>query len=290
VLNPCQKRAKRCAVGAKYVRPCAEFDRICSPLYLEDPGKHRISNDASETNSLNKLPFPRFSRIATGRYLAGRRRRASHKRQCRAGHKENRRATGAGRAREPATSKYRPESQPPDARQQTTAPNSAFHTSVAFIRDPFAASPQSAIDRTLFRDAPAAYSSNEGAARTLTRFSTSLKTTEESAMGKSIIEAPPNWLSKIIERVRADITKYIPFFERRQERDAIVAAIKDHPKGQPLAEHKNLPDVVWAALGVANYVERHIKADPQLRTASPAIQASCFIFHELGLEIPTAEE
>jgi hypothetical protein len=127
-------------------------------------------------------------------------------------------------------------------------------------------------------------------AGTLTRFSTSLKTTEESAMGKSIIEAPPNWLSKIIERVRADITKYIPFFERRQERDAIVAAIKDHPKGQPLAAHKNLPDVVWAALGVANYVERHIMADPQLRTASPAIQASCFIFHELGLEIPTAEE
>jgi hypothetical protein len=108
-------------------------------------------------------------------------------------------------------------------------------------------------------------------------------------MGRSITEAPPNWLSKIIERVRADITKYIPFFERRQERDAIVAAIKEHPKGQPLAVNKNLSDVVWAALGVANYVERHIKADPKLGTVSPDIQASCFIFQELGLKIPDTE-
>jgi hypothetical protein len=102
-------------------------------------------------------------------------------------------------------------------------------------------------------------------------------------------EGPSNWLSKIIEEKRATIDRLIPFIERKAERDAIVAAIKDHPNGQPLARNPHLSDVVWAALGVANDREREAKRNPNDATASPAIQASWFIFEELELPIPEPE-
>jgi hypothetical protein len=101
-------------------------------------------------------------------------------------------------------------------------------------------------------------------------------------------EGPSNWLSKIIEEARK-IDRLLPFFERKAERDAIIAAIKSHPKGKPLAAHPNLPEVVWAALGVANAREREIKKDPKTKTASPAVAASWFIFEELGVPLPDVE-
>src|SRR5437868_5858778 len=105
-------------------------------------------------------------------------------------------------------------------------------------------------------------------------------------------EAPSNWLSKIIKEKRETIKKLIPFREQRAEQVAIVEAIKAHPKGTELAKKSELNDVVWAALGLANHLERHPERDPDgkpIMTASPAIQASWFIFDELGLPRPDAE-
>jgi hypothetical protein len=99
-------------------------------------------------------------------------------------------------------------------------------------------------------------------------------------------EAAPNWASKEIERIRGQISRIIPRRERKAEAEAIVAAIKAHPKGAALAKHPDLYDAVWEALGIANAVQRDKERDPSLMTASPAIQASWHIFEDLGLPIP----
>lgn len=72
----------------------------------------------------------------------------------------------------------------------------------------------------------------------------------------------------------------IPLDERKAKRDAIVAAIKEHPEGQRLAMMPELPDMVWAALGAAYHWEREIKQNPHVVMASPAIHASLVIFSE----------
>ncbi len=105
-------------------------------------------------------------------------------------------------------------------------------------------------------------------------------------------EAPSNWLSKIIKEKRETIKKPLPFREQRAEQKAIVDAIKADPKGKELANKSELDNVVFAALGVANHLERDPQRGPDgkpLMTASPAIQASWFIFDELGLPRPDSE-
>ena len=106
--------------------------------------------------------------------------------------------------------------------------------------------------------------------------------------------APPNWLSKIIEQKRRVIERPIPLVERRAERDAIVDAIvdaiKSHPTGAILAEHADLPDVIFAALGIANECEREARRNPKPMAASPAVQASWFAFVELGVPHPDSGE
>jgi hypothetical protein len=104
----------------------------------------------------------------------------------------------------------------------------------------------------------------------------------------SYTEGPSNWLSKIIDENRKAIVRFIPFFEQKAEQAAILAAIKAHPKGQPLLSHANLADVVWASLGVANEYEREAKKRP-MPNLSPSIKASLFIFEELGLPQPEYE-
>ena len=64
-------------------------------------------------------------------------------------------------------------------------------------------------------------------------------------------ENRPTWLSELIEQRRIVSAGPIPFDERKAERDAIVAAIREHPEGQRLAVMEDLPDIVWAALGAA---------------------------------------
>jgi hypothetical protein len=105
----------------------------------------------------------------------------------------------------------------------------------------------------------------------------------------SFSQAPSNWLSNIIAAVRKSIKRLRPFREQRDERDAIVAAIKAHAMGEPLAQHAELHEVVWSALGIANHLERVAKRHPEIMTASPDIQASWFIFDELGLPRPEPE-
>jgi hypothetical protein len=99
-------------------------------------------------------------------------------------------------------------------------------------------------------------------------------------------EAPSNWLSGIIEEQRRKIERLRPRIERRDERDAIVEAIKAHPEGAPLAANPGLADIVSAALDVADERERELKAKPDLMAPSPAVQASFFIFEKLGLPVP----
>jgi hypothetical protein len=103
-------------------------------------------------------------------------------------------------------------------------------------------------------------------------------------------QSPPNWLSKIIEEKRRVIERPIPLVERRAERDAIVEAIKVHPTGAVLAEHADLPDVILAALGIANECERQARRNPKATAASPAVQASWFAFVELGVPHPDSGE
>lgn len=100
-------------------------------------------------------------------------------------------------------------------------------------------------------------------------------------MSNSFSEMPPSWLSKIIKECRK-IERILPFMERAAERDAIVAAIKASPEGVAFAKHKNLSEVVNAALGVANNKEREIKRNPGIMTGSPETTAASFIADELG--------
>jgi len=102
-------------------------------------------------------------------------------------------------------------------------------------------------------------------------------------------EAPSNWLSKIFQEKCGVIDRLIPFVEKKAERDAIVAAVREHPKAGPLADNPNLPDVIWAALGVFNDRVREAKKRPDVMTASPAIQVSWFVFEEFELALPDAE-
>ncbi|MEX2142548.1 MAG: hypothetical protein WD894_25060 [Pirellulales bacterium] len=94
----------------------------------------------------------------------------------------------------------------------------------------------------------------------------------------SFTESRPNWLSEIIEQLRIVRDGPIPLAERKVERDAIVAAIKQHPEGQSLAALQELPDIVWAALGAAYHWEQQSKQNPHLSMASPAIHGSHVIF------------
>jgi hypothetical protein len=99
---------------------------------------------------------------------------------------------------------------------------------------------------------------------------------EEGVM--SFTENRPNWLSEIIEQVRIVSEGPIPLAERKVERDAIVAAIKQHPGGRNLAAMEELPDIVWAALGAAYHWEQEAKKNPHLSMVSPAIHGSQVIF------------
>jgi hypothetical protein len=99
-------------------------------------------------------------------------------------------------------------------------------------------------------------------------------------------EAISNWLSDIFEEKRHQIDRILPVVERRAERDAIVAAIKQHPDGEPLAAQDNLDEVIMLGLGIANKCEREAKKNANVMTASPAIQASWFVFDELDLPHP----
>lgn len=110
----------------------------------------------------------------------------------------------------------------------------------------------------------------------------------EEGHAMAVGEAPSNWLSKVFKQKRESIERILPFFERKAERDAIVAAIQGHPKGAELANKPNLADVVWAAIGVANQAERDQKRNPVMR-ASPDIKASWFVFDELGVPLPDSE-
>lgn len=104
----------------------------------------------------------------------------------------------------------------------------------------------------------------------------------------SVGEAPSNWLSVIIAEKRRDIQRLIPAREQKAERDAIVSAIKSHRDGAALAKKPELEEVVFLSLAVANNVEREALRNPTIMTASPAIQASWFVFDELDLDRPTA--
>jgi hypothetical protein len=88
----------------------------------------------------------------------------------------------------------------------------------------------------------------------------------------------PNWLSEIIEARRIVSDRPIPLEQRKAERDAIVAAIKEHPEGEQLAVLEELPDMVWAALGAAYNWERQLQRSAELAPTSPAIHASLLIF------------
>ena len=88
----------------------------------------------------------------------------------------------------------------------------------------------------------------------------------------------PTWLSELIEQRRIVSAGPIPFDERKAERDAIVAAIREHPEGQRLAVMEDLPDIVWAALGAAYHWEQESKRNSHLLMAPPAIHASQIIF------------
>jgi hypothetical protein len=99
-------------------------------------------------------------------------------------------------------------------------------------------------------------------------------------------EALNNWLSDIFEEKRHQVDCILPVVERRTERDAIVAAIKQHPDGESLASKDNLDEVIMLGLGIANKCEREAKKNPKVMTASPAIQASWFVLDELGLPHP----
>lgn len=101
-------------------------------------------------------------------------------------------------------------------------------------------------------------------------------------------EGPSNWLSKIIEEKRRTIDRRIPRRERKAECEAIVAAVKGHPQGKPLADHPKLEEAVLAALDLADELEREAERNP-VPTASPAIQASWLIFEKLGLPQPEPE-
>ena len=93
------------------------------------------------------------------------------------------------------------------------------------------------------------------------------------------IEMRSNWLSEIIEEKRQSGDRPIPLFERKAERDAIVMAIRAHPKGLWLAANKDLDDLVWEAQGVARHQEQEAKENPHIEMPSAAIQASLFIFN-----------
>ncbi|HEY1068440.1 MAG TPA: hypothetical protein VGE52_20115, partial [Pirellulales bacterium] len=69
-------------------------------------------------------------------------------------------------------------------------------------------------------------------------------------------EAPSNWLSKIIERVRRSINRPRPHREHVLERDAILAAIQKHPNGAALIGYAKLPGAILSALAVADRVEQ----------------------------------
>jgi hypothetical protein len=97
-------------------------------------------------------------------------------------------------------------------------------------------------------------------------------------------EHRPNWLSGIIQERRIVSDRPIPLDQRKAERDAIVAAIREHPEGQCLADIDNLPDIVWAAMGSAYHWEQESKRNPHLDRASPAIHASIHILSTVSWE------
>ena len=102
--------------------------------------------------------------------------------------------------------------------------------------------------------------------------------------------APANWLSEIIEHHRSDVSRFLPDFERRAERDAIVEAIKTHPTGAALASHRDLPEIVFQALQLANDRDREEVGDAMEVAASPAVHASWFIFTQLDIPHPDCGE
>ena len=109
-------------------------------------------------------------------------------------------------------------------------------------------------------------------------------------MGKAVGEAPSNWLSKIIERERERIKRAIPRRERREERDAIVAAIKSHEKGAPLAANPKLAEVVLEALEIAERTDKENEGKPDNSGfPSAAIVAFWHIFDKLALDRPEPE-
>jgi hypothetical protein len=99
-------------------------------------------------------------------------------------------------------------------------------------------------------------------------------------------EGRPNWLSEIIKEKREAIDRVVPLLERKSECEGIVAAIKAHPEGGKISGHRNLADVIWGALGVANYVERDAKRNPSKKDVAPEVRASWFIFDELAVPRP----
>ena len=101
-------------------------------------------------------------------------------------------------------------------------------------------------------------------------------------MATTVGEARSNWLSDVIKDARADIKG--GFLEQRRERNAIIKAIQGDERGNGFSNHPDLPEVVTAALALANHLEREEKRQPNVMTASPAIQASWLIFDEMGVD------
>ena len=97
-------------------------------------------------------------------------------------------------------------------------------------------------------------------------------------------EQRPSWLSELIEQKRIVSDCPIPLEERKTERDSIVAAIKAHPEGQPLANLADLPDIVWGAMGAAYHWEQESKRTPHLLRASASIHAAIHIFSAASWE------
>lgn len=93
-------------------------------------------------------------------------------------------------------------------------------------------------------------------------------------------ENRPNWLSEIFQARRIVSDRPIPLDERKAERDAIVAAIKEHPESGQLAVLEELPDLVWAALGAAYHWQQHLLRNPHDSQTSPEIHASLLIFSD----------
>ncbi len=99
-------------------------------------------------------------------------------------------------------------------------------------------------------------------------------------MSNLVGELPPNWLSEIFREARK-IDRIIPIVEQMAERNCVVEKIKSEPKGARFASHPNLSEAVFAALGVANDVERRQKRQP-MPGPGPNTSAAIFLADELN--------